>query len=199
MNPTFTREQAQAFLDQHGITDKVVLLGYRSATSKYGEYDDTIALVCPTDYTEFKANTLPSKWEPGIARLMPGVYEYRKGLHGVHHFADLSPAQHTEVASWLNANPGKDHAPIAGKILPYWAFRQAGSVNILRDGQASNEQDGWPGNPAWIDIHCGGWNGTSSAGCQTVFPDAWPALRPLGYGAMDQWGITTIRYCLIQL
>lgn len=199
MNPTFTRDQAQAFLDQHGITDKVVLLGYRAPGSQYGQYDDTIALICPTDYTEYKGNTLPSKWETGIAKLIPGVYDYRKGLHGIHHFADLSPEQHTEVAAWLAANPGKDHVPIAGKILPYWAYRQAGPVTINRDGSPTLEQDGWPGNPAWIDIHCGGWNGTSSLGCQTIHPQYWIAARSLGFGAMDQWGQTVIKYCLIQL
>lgn len=206
MNPTFTRDQAQAFLDQQGITDKVVFLAYRSVASAYGEYDDTFGLLTPLDYTEFKANTLPSRWEGDIAKLLPGVYTYKKGLHGLHHLNLTTHADGSyvcpgdkQILDTLNSQVGKDHDPIPGRILPYWAFRQAGPVYLQRHDKTVAEWDGWPADPAWIDLHSGGWNGTSSAGCQTFFPDRWKTARLLGYEAMDSWHQQEIKYCLVQL
>ena len=79
-----TKEQAAKILADHGVKDPIAWIACRSANSKYGEYDDSIGLYTPDGYTEssHKFNTLPSKWEGGIAKLMPGVYRYKKGLHG---------------------------------------------------------------------------------------------------------------------
>lgn len=199
MNPTLTNEQALDLVGQAGITDKVVLIGLRSPTSKYGEYDDTIALLTPDGYTEFKGNTLPSAWVQGIARLVPGKYLYAKGLHGVNHFAQMPTATASDLRTWLMANIGKDHAPIQGFILPYWAFRQHGPVTLIRDGETIPESQTNPALFPFIDVHRGGWNGTSSAGCQTFFPDHWPDARALGYAAMDRYGQDTITYLLHQV
>lgn len=55
----------------------------------------------------------------------------------------------------------------AGVHKTYRAFRQAGPVTVLRDGNKGSYKDtGWFG----INLHRGGVSGTSSAGCQT-----WPA------------------------
>ena len=48
-----------------------------------GIYDDCIALLSPTAYATFNANTDPSIYSPGIATLVPGVHRYRKGRHGI--------------------------------------------------------------------------------------------------------------------
>jgi lysozyme len=54
-----------------------------------------------------------------------------------------------------------------------------------------------------INIHRGGWNGTSSEGCQTIPPDQWPAFiatvtdqvkRLAGAG----WRRETITYVLLE-
>lgn len=199
MNPTFSREDAEKMARERGCTDQVMIIGFRAADSKYGEYDDTLALLTPDEYIEFKGNTLPSTWTPGIAKLMPGDYLYVMGLHGVNHFAQLPPIQRAEVQTWLNAHVGEDHAPITGYILPYWAFRQHGPVTVIRDGSNALETQTDPNQFPFIDLHRGGWNGTSSAGCQTFFPDHWPDARAKGYAAMAKYDQHMITYALHQL
>lgn len=189
-----TREQSAALAAQNGVADKVILFGYRSATSKYGEYDDTLAILTPDQYQEFKGNTLPSKWEPGIAKLLPGVYDYAKGLHGISHLTQ-SPGDQAIMKQLMES--GKDHAPIEGRILPYYAFRQAGPVTVIRDGATVPEKKIPVGEWPWIDIHHGGYNLTSSLGCQTIYPDQWAAFRDMGFGAMEKYKQGIVKYILI--
>ena len=195
-NPTLTAAQAEQLARSRGCADKVIWLGLRSATSKYGEYDDTLGLLTPDGYTEYKGNTLPSSYTPGIAKLVPGDYLYAKGLHGVNHFAQMRGDVANDLRAWLNNHVGEDHDPISGYILPYWAFRQHGPVTVIRDGEATPETQTDPSKFPFIDLHRGGWNGTSSAGCQTFFPDHWPDARKQGYAEMDKYGQTTITYSL---
>ena len=54
---------------------------------------------------------------------------------------------------------------------PYKALRQYGRVTVLRDGK---EHTDTAAAPFYIDIHKGGYNTTSSLGCQTIHPDQWP-------------------------
>ena len=198
-NPTFSRDKAEALARSRGCTDQVMLIGFRSATSKYGEYDDTLALLTPEIYTEWKGNTLPSEWIPGIAKLMPGDYDYTIGLHGVNHFSQLSQAQRENVGTWLQTHIGQDYPPIPDRILPYWAFRQAAPVTLIRDGDPQTETEMDPDKFPFIDLHRGGWNGTSSAGCQTWYPDHWLIARASGYAAMAKYGQKKITYALHQL
>ena len=206
-----TREKAAAILAAHGIIDKVVILGYRSPDSKYGEYDDIGAIFTPESYTEYKFNTLPTKWEGRIAKLLPGVYRYKKGLHGMHH---LNLAQRADgsyvcpgdkaILDWLHANPGKDHPPVKDsdgnpRSLPYPAFRQAAPVAVLRHGATIPETETDPAKWPYIDIHKGGHYTTSSEGCQTFLAELWEKARAEGFGAMDHYGQEEILYCLVQL
>lgn len=47
-------------------------------------YDDAIFLVSPNGgYLAFNANTDPGAFRAGIANLMPGVWKYRVGIHGI--------------------------------------------------------------------------------------------------------------------
>lgn len=186
-----------------GFASGVHIIGYRSASSQYGQYDDTLAFITPNEYLEYKANTLPSVWRSGIAKLVPGSYIYKQGLHGMHHMS--SSAQDQAILAWLEANKGQDYPAdqlAAGKLIAYWAFRQDGPVKLLRDGAPNTilgVVDGWPSNPAWVDIHHGGFNLTSSEGCQTIHPDWWQHFRERIYNAMDSFSQTTITYHLIQL
>jgi lysozyme len=197
--PSLTRDQAIALAG--GITDPVFILGVRGFTDAAGGnvkgiYDDALFLVTPDDCIGFNGNTDPSADHPGMAVLQPGTYKYRQGIHGQHHFSELG-AESAKVQAFLNANVGKDYLPIPGKILPYWAFRQAGPVTVLRDGQTARERELDPEDWPWIDIHRGGYSTTSSDGCQTCHPDQWPELRAKGYAAMNQSGVKLINYVLV--
>lgn len=61
---------------------------YKNTMGKPGEndraiYDDAIFLVTDTELHGFNANTDPSKYSPGIAKLRPGVWPcYRFDIHG---------------------------------------------------------------------------------------------------------------------
>lgn len=199
-----TREQAGAILQTHGIVDKVVWLGLRSPASKYGEYDDIAGLYTPDGYQEFKFNTLPSAWRQDMACLVPGVYRWRKGLHGMHHLnlgkdkdgAVASPKDQAAYA-WLLAHPGQDHPDPAFR-LTYWAFREIPPMRVIRCGHSGTFTDS-DAAPFFIDGHHGGLNGTSSEACQTWPIEIWHAVRAAGFGAMDKYGQDEIAYCLVQL
>ena len=181
-------------------TDKVFLLGIRGfgepvQENRRGIYDDAIFLVTPETTLGFNANTDPSITRRGIAVLQPGKYQYRQGLHGIHHLNLLLPGDKALYNELLST--GKNLPAIPGRIMPYWAFRQAGPVTVLRDGAADPETkkdiECWP----WIDIHRGGYKTTSSEGCQTIHPDQWPELKEKGYAAMDAVGLKIINYYLV--
>lgn len=196
--PSITRDAAIALAG--GITDPVFLLGIRGYNApadqnKRGIYDDAIFLVTPTDCFGYNANTDPSVTRKGIAVLQPGIYKYKQGLHGIHHLNLQNKVDKAIYDQMLSTK--KDHVPIAGRILPYWAYRQAGPVTVLRDNATEPETKveaiSWP----WIDIHRGGYNTTSSEGCQTIHPDQWPEAKAKGFAAMNAAGQETINYVLI--
>jgi hypothetical protein len=191
-----SRDNALSIIKAHGVTDQVVLIGLRSKSSQRGKYDDIIAILTPDTYKEYKGNTLPSKAAPGISVLQPGIWTYKKGLHGIHH---LTGSLADQAILKKLCQTGKDVPTIPGRILPYYAFRQAAPVTILRDGYSSPETitdvASWP----WIDIHHGGYNLTSSEGCQTIYPDRWNEFRDIGFTEMEKYQQTEVKYVLVQL
>jgi hypothetical protein len=200
MNPSFSRSQALSMIKQAEQGLGVHLIGYRSASSKYGEYDDTIALIDSEEYLEVKGNTLPSVWRQGIAKLLPGDYKYTAGLHGMHHLT--SSAGDQAILAWLDQHKGEDYPssliPV-GKLIPYWAFRQSGPVTLIRDDSSTKETQTNPALYPFIDIHHGGFNLTSSEGCQTIFPSFWQNFRANAYAAMIKYNQPIVTYHLIQL
>ena len=199
-NPSFSKQQASDMIGWGTSEERVHIIGYRSPISKYGEYDDTIAIISPEQYLEVRANTLPSVWKQGIAKLMPGTYKYSCGLHGIHHLTSSKDDQ--AILNWLDNNKGKDYPASLipkGKLVPYWAFRQAGPVTLIRDGATKPETELNPALYPFIDIHHGGFNLTSSEGCQTIFPTFWANFRSIGYSEMSKYSQTSISYHLIQL
>lgn len=193
---SITREQALSIVQQHGIQDVVVILGIRDKDNKINIYDDEIAILTPESFDVYKVNTDPSVARKGVAVLQPGVYLYKRGLHGISHL-NLTDMGDKAILDALILN-GHDHTPIPGRILPYWALRQAGPVTLKREGQVNTETEMDPNNWPWIDIHRGGYSTTSSLGCQTIQPDSWSDFRDKTFIAMKTYGQTLVKYCLIQ-
>jgi len=198
--PVLDREHALLIMGDHYAKEKVILLGIRgffdpAMGNKRGVYDDAVFLITDEGIEGFNFNTDPSIDRPGIAVLQDGKYDYTQDLHGVHHL-NLKDINDKVLYNTLIAHH-KDLTPIPGKILPYFAFRQAGPVLLKRDGDSDAALDGWPSAPAWIDIHKGGVNTTSSEGCQTVFPDQWEDFRDKGYAGMDKNSMHKISYVLL--
>lgn len=74
----------------------------------------------------------------------------------------------------------------------YPAFRPATKdegLPVTRDAQG--DSIGYA-----INIHRGGWNSTSSLGCQTIPPDQWESFRSTVYMLMDRYNQKTIPYIL---
>lgn len=80
---------------------------------------------------------------------------------------------------------------------PYPAFRQAGPVRVRRfqakDGSFKEEPLG-----DTINIHRGGANTTSSAGCQTVPPDQWGAFKAYGDMLIARHKLARFPYLLVE-
>jgi lysozyme len=78
---------------------------------------------------------------------------------------------------------------------PYEALRQYGRVTVIRDQQG--EETDTARAPFYIDIHKGGYNTTSSLGCQTVHPSQWTAFLSAVKDQIKRHGQNTIPYVLI--
>lgn len=200
--PNLTREQVLAM---PGVADLAAagpaIIGIRGFFdqpdhNERGVYDDAAFIVgpAPEDFRAFNWNTDPTITKPRMAVLQPGTYEWKKGIHGMHHLNLADPADKAAY-DWLMAHVGQDH-PDPKYRLSYWAFRQAAPFTVLRDGQTTPETIQDPANWPFIDGHHGGL-GTSSEGCQTNPLEQWHDFRAFGYGLMDKYGAERIKYHLI--
>jgi len=209
--PSLSLGQVEGVLPD-GLYDEILLLGVRgfgingfqpSNSNKLGIYDDAIFLITPGEVLGYNANTDPSRALKNVAVLQPGTYWYTEDLHGIRHFAELKKDDREKVADYLAKNRGKDYPdPVTNAegekaILPYYALRQDSPVTVKREGSAVSETIQARANWPWIDIHKGGYNTTSSAGCQTIYPDQWLDFRKKVYAAMDKARIKRISYTLV--
>jgi lysozyme len=117
--PQQKREASEKILTKAGVTDAVSLLGIRGyylnsmgkpKVNDRGIYDDAIFIVSPNAYVSFNANTDPSVHRKGIASLLPGLYRYRKGRHGISSgpgYPALRPATKNEALPVWRDNEGQ--------------------------------------------------------------------------------------------
>lgn len=171
--PQLTNMDARTLIVKHGIKEEVVLVGLR------GYYSNTFA---PAGnnwgvYDDALALVSPTAFLAVNANTDPsrkkaGVAQLQTGVHlykkGLHGISRKPP------------------------YVPYPALRPASpdeSVPVLRDGKASRG--------VAINIHKGGYNTTSSLGCQTIYPDQWKQFQVLVYAEMDRYGQKTIPYLLV--
>jgi len=145
---------------------------YRDSMGKRGVndrgiYDDALFVIGKDTLAAFNGNTDPSAWREGVASLLPGCHPYRPGNHGI-------------------SRPGGG----------YPAFRPATNGEALpvsRDGEKDrSKHDG-----VAINIHKGGYNSTSSLGCQTIRPDQWEAFYAVTRLEMKRAGLVRFWYVLI--
>lgn len=177
--PQITRDRVMEILHNAGVSDKVpVIVGMRGyyldtmgkpGVNDRGIYDDAIITISPDYFATFNANTDPSRVRKGY-----GTAEGTKGMAVL------------KTGVWLykkGAHKGQ-----------YAAFIQADKVTVVRDGNPPYEDTGWFG----INIHKGGYNTTSSEGCQTVHPDQYRDFQRNAYIQMDKFRVSTIQYVLIE-
>jgi lysozyme len=158
------------------VSDPVVLVGIRGfhkAVNKRGVYDDALIwLNTATGFiATYNANCDPSSYRKGMG------FGSKKGM------ASLKDGVWCYRIGKHGYNTGK----------PYPAFVQAEKVQVLRDGIEGPYDDyGYFG----INIHRGGYNTTSSLGCQTVPPNTWDDFFKTGQKLLKDAGQDKFYYVL---
>lgn len=91
--PKISREETLAILAKYEKPQpsaECVIVGIRGYYKKSmgdpskndaGIYDDAIVVISPDVFRTFNGNTDPEKFQTGLAKLDPGVYEFYKGKH----------------------------------------------------------------------------------------------------------------------
>lgn len=171
--PMQKRDQTAALLLKAGVTTTLALLGVR------GYYRDTLG-------------------KPGVNDR--GIYDdaiflYSPEAH-VAFNANTDPSVARKHIAALKAGVWQYKVGIHGLSKPktqqYTALVQAGEVTVIRD------QEGPDTGYFGINIHRGSYNGTSSLGCQTIFPDQWPAFIALVQSELKRAGQKAIHYVLVE-
>lgn len=170
--PKLSRQQALAKVNI-SFPERTFLLGirgyYKDSMGKPGVNDRSIYDDCVCLITPDKFITFNANTDPSI---------FRKGI------AVLKPGLH-----YYKKGMHKISGP-----HPYPALRPATpdeSLPVVRDGQGESRGIA-------INIHKGGYNTTSSEGCQTIYPDQWNEFIKEVYAAMESAGQKKIPYLLIE-
>ena len=171
--PQQAKEKSLAMAIKAGIEDRVVLIGIR------GYYSETFQ----------PSGNQRGIYDDAIILLSPSVHAtfnantdptvYKKGI------AVLK----TGVHRYRKGNHGISK-PGGG----YPALRPANpkeEVPVTRDGEGDSMGIA-------INIHKGGYNTTSSLGCQTIYPPQWDGFINLVYSEMSRYNQKTIPYLLVE-
>ena len=172
--PGITRDRALALIAKHGLDlekEKVILIGVR------GYFLNTMGRRGQNDYGIFD--------DAFIWLDLEKCYTYN---------GNTDPSRQYHRVATLKAGIWTYLKGIHPLSRPggYPAFRQAEEVTVERYG--AKDDTGWFG----INIHKGGVNNTSSAGCQTLVAGLWDAFKDWGYGRLDKYQKKTFKYLLVE-
>lgn len=149
-----------------------------------GVYDDALFIISPHVFKGFNANTDPSSENMGRATLLPGVWKFALGTHN----ASKDPAVHPHYPALVQAGTFTVHRH--GTDLYH-----KGQVHpMYGECLGAGNWRGWFG----INIHHGGANSTTSAGCQTIHPDQWEEFYNTVAAEMRAKGFKTVDYLLLE-
>jgi lysozyme len=154
--PRISRKELQQLLLEHEVSSPVGLVGIRgyyrdsmgeAGTNDRGIYDDCIALVSPDTTATWNANVDPSVHRPGIASLVPGVWRYQIGIHG------LSRPKDQQYKALVQAAPVLVHRDRKGHDRGWFG------INIHRGGKGGTSSlgcqtippDQWPAFIALVE------------------------------------------------
>lgn len=176
--PQIKREKVELLLTMNGLNlekEKVVLVGVR------GYFKDSMGAPGKNDIGIFddafiwidESNCVNFNGNVDPSRYYKNVATLKNGL-------------------WLY----KEGFHGFGRPSGHWAFRQAAAVKITRWQKSGVFIDQTLGDT--INIHRGGVNTTSSAGCQTIPPDQWKAFKEFGYMILDKHKKETFHYLLVE-
>ena len=171
--PQQAKEKTLMMVIKSGIVDRVALVGIR------GYYSETFQ----------PSGNQRGIYDDAIILLSPSVHAtfnantdptvYKKGI------AVLK----TGIHRYRKGNHGISK-PGGG----YPALRPANpkeEVPVTRDGEGDSMG-------VAINIHKGGYNTTSSLGCQTIYPPQWDGFINLVYSEMSRYNQKTIPYLLVE-
>lgn len=171
--PMQPREKTAALLLAHNVRDAVAIVGVR------GYYLDTMGA---------KGKNDRGIYDDAIFIFTPGAY--------VSFNANVDPSAFRKHIAALKPGVWRYKVGTHGLSRPraeqYEALVQAGPVTVVRDGQG--EDTGMFG----INIHRGGRSTTGSLGCQTIWPDQWPAFIELVKAELHRHALATIPYVLTE-
>jgi lysozyme len=172
--PNFSAVEANRLLLSYGVKAPAIL-GSR------GYYRDTMGAVGKNDrgiYDDAIVVITPSCYKAFNANCDPSI-----GRPGM---AVLAPG------AW-DYKLGIHNLSKDPKLHPHYeALVQAAPVSVNRDG--GKHETGYFG----INIHKGGYNTTSSEGCQTIYPDEWDDFIATVKAEIARYALRTIPYVLTE-
>lgn len=170
--PRLSAHEVSSILSRFGVTAEVAILGvrgyYRNTMGEVGENDRGI-------------------YDDAIFIQSPNV--------SAAYNANTDPSIYRRAVAVLEPGVWMYRVGIHGLSKPlaqrYEALVQASPVLVRRDQTGLDK--GWFG----INIHRGGYNTTSSLGCQTLYPDQWLGFIGMVKAELSRAKQTTIPYLLI--
>lgn len=145
-----------------------------------GIYDDAIIVVSPTAFATFNANTDPSRSHPGVAVLESGLWHFKLGTHNRTKAKELQYPALIQAETFVVKRDGTEQ------------FAKGAKHDVYGECLGDGRWRGWFG----MNCHRGGYNTTSSEGCQTLWPEDWDAFYALVRREIQRYQLMSIPYLL---